>query len=242
MQKMIGFVAAAALSAAMPQFALAQSSSHDQQAAQSQQPAKSQQSAKSQSLRQEVKNNLTEAGFTNIRVMPESFLVRATDKDGNPVMMVINPDSVTEITGMTSGQGTSGQGNTAFQQQKSQAFSKSGNGNAGEPTQDTAANVPGRQNGMAAELKQDESQGLNLSTAQRNEIWKQLGSKRAEQAPSGFTPQLGETTPSSVQLQAIPGKVSRQVPAVKSYRYATLPNQVLLIDPTSKKIVAIITG
>ena len=30
--------------------------------------------------------------------MPSSFLVRAKDSDGNPVMMVINPDSVTELT------------------------------------------------------------------------------------------------------------------------------------------------
>jgi hypothetical protein len=30
--------------------------------------------------------------------MPESFLVRAKDKSGNPVMMVINPDSITSLT------------------------------------------------------------------------------------------------------------------------------------------------
>jgi hypothetical protein len=30
--------------------------------------------------------------------MPSSFMVRAKDAQGNPVMMVINPDSVTAIT------------------------------------------------------------------------------------------------------------------------------------------------
>jgi len=45
-----------------------------------------------------VKNNLEQAGFTNVQIMPSSFLVRAKDKEGNPVMMVINPDSVTAIT------------------------------------------------------------------------------------------------------------------------------------------------
>ncbi len=37
--------------------------------------------------------------------MPESFLVRAKDKDGNPVMMVIKPDSFTAVTvaGQTGG-------------------------------------------------------------------------------------------------------------------------------------------
>ena len=30
--------------------------------------------------------------------MPQSLLVRAKDAQGNPVMMVINPDSLTEVT------------------------------------------------------------------------------------------------------------------------------------------------
>ncbi len=34
--------------------------------------------------------------------MPSSFLVRARDSQGNPVMMVINPDSLTEVTEQTS--------------------------------------------------------------------------------------------------------------------------------------------
>ena len=44
-----------------------------------------------------LKHDLSQAGFTDIQVMPSSFLVRAKDKAGHPIMMVINPDSVTEI-------------------------------------------------------------------------------------------------------------------------------------------------
>ncbi len=47
---------------------------------------------------QKLRNDLTKAGFTNITIMPSSFIVRAKDSDGNPMMMVINPDSVTEVT------------------------------------------------------------------------------------------------------------------------------------------------
>ena len=47
---------------------------------------------------QRLRNDLTKAGFTDIKIMPSSFLVRAKDSQGNPVMMVINPDSVTEVT------------------------------------------------------------------------------------------------------------------------------------------------
>lgn len=64
-----------------------------------------------QMVRQQVQKNLQQAGFTDIQIMPSSFLVRAKDKDGNPVMMVINPDSVTAITEVP-GQGkqTTGKG------------------------------------------------------------------------------------------------------------------------------------
>lgn len=51
-------------------------------------------------LRGKIHGELSQAGFTDIHVMPQSFLVRAKDSSGNPVMMVINPDSVTSITRM----------------------------------------------------------------------------------------------------------------------------------------------
>ena len=47
---------------------------------------------------QRLRDDLSKAGFTNITIMPSSFMVRAKDSEGNPVMMVINPDSVTEVT------------------------------------------------------------------------------------------------------------------------------------------------
>jgi hypothetical protein len=49
-------------------------------------------------LSQKLHDDLTKAGFTNITIMPSSFTVRAKDSQGNPVMMVINPDSVAEVT------------------------------------------------------------------------------------------------------------------------------------------------
>jgi hypothetical protein len=80
--------AGAAFSQGAPNQAVPNPSAKDQSTqTQSQQP-----------IRQQVQNNLTQAGYTDIKIMPESFLVRAKDKSGNPVMMVINPDSITAIT------------------------------------------------------------------------------------------------------------------------------------------------
>jgi hypothetical protein len=73
-------------------------------------PPSGQQAANPQTPRiaAQIRQNLESSGFKNIRLMPSSFLVRAEDKDGNPVMMVINPDSVTAIkeveTNKTTGQ------------------------------------------------------------------------------------------------------------------------------------------
>jgi hypothetical protein len=56
------------------------------------------QSPSQQPIRQQIQNDLSQAGYTDIKIMPESFLVRAKDKRGNPVMMLINPDSITTIS------------------------------------------------------------------------------------------------------------------------------------------------
>ena len=68
------------------------------------------------SIAQQIRTNLEKAGFKNIKLMPSSFLVRATDQDNNPVMMVINPDSITEVTAtQTNGTNTPSGGTTNSQ-------------------------------------------------------------------------------------------------------------------------------
>ena len=49
-------------------------------------------------IAQKLRADLAKEGYTNINIMPSSFLVQATNPDGNPVMMVIRPNSVTALT------------------------------------------------------------------------------------------------------------------------------------------------
>lgn len=58
--------------------------------------------------RQELTNMLNKSGYTDIRVAPTSFMVRAKDKDGNPVVMSISPDRFAEITAVTDTTGNQG--------------------------------------------------------------------------------------------------------------------------------------
>ncbi len=69
----------------------------------------------STNIRQQVQQNLSKAGYTDIKIMPESFLVRAKDPSGNPIMMVINPDSVAAVTFAPSNTGNAnGTGNSTI--------------------------------------------------------------------------------------------------------------------------------
>ena len=55
------------------------------------------------SIRQQIEDHLTKAGYTSVKVMPSSFFVQAKDKKGEPVSMVIGPDSFTEVTELKAG-------------------------------------------------------------------------------------------------------------------------------------------
>jgi len=85
MQKVLGLAAFAVVSLTLPQLALAQSSSQGETWS---------------TKHAQVKNQLEQAGYKDVRIIPLSYLVQATDKAGNPAMMVITPNSMTAIMDM----------------------------------------------------------------------------------------------------------------------------------------------
>jgi hypothetical protein len=50
------------------------------------------------SLGSQMRDSLQKAGFSNVRMVPSSFVISAKDKDGNPVVMSVTPDSFTAVT------------------------------------------------------------------------------------------------------------------------------------------------
>ncbi len=61
------------------------------------------QAAQHANLRQQMRDTLQQAGFTKVKVVPDSFLVQAMDKSGHKVTMFINPQSMTEIVDVPPG-------------------------------------------------------------------------------------------------------------------------------------------
>jgi hypothetical protein len=56
-----------------------------------------------QSIQRNVRAQLALAGFTDIELLPTSFLVRAKDADGNPVMLMLSPDSISQLQELAPG-------------------------------------------------------------------------------------------------------------------------------------------
>lgn len=84
---------ALALSLLVPAAALAQGSNSGSSVPGGQPSAQN-----TQTLPQEIKQKLENQGFSNVQVVPGSFIVSAKDKQGEPVNMVIGPHSMMIVT------------------------------------------------------------------------------------------------------------------------------------------------
>ena len=49
------------------------------------------------SIEGSIQMRLALAGFTDIAMVPTSFLVRAKDRDGKPVMLMLSPDGIADL-------------------------------------------------------------------------------------------------------------------------------------------------
>jgi hypothetical protein len=116
--------ALAALALASP--ALAQNASKGSQPSTSSQ----QSSTSNQNLAaaQQIQQDLQKAGFTDVKVVAESFVVQAKSKDGNPVVMTIGPHGMSVFEAMNvdskGGQSPSSSQNTTGSTSSHQGNSK----------------------------------------------------------------------------------------------------------------------
>jgi uncharacterized protein DUF1236 len=56
----------------------------------------------------------------------------------------------------------------------------------------------------------------------------------------GLTPAPGERVPASLALNPVPGSATSQMPNAQQYKFARLGNDVLLVDPNTRAIVAVL--
>jgi hypothetical protein len=86
------------------------------------------------------------------------------------------------------------------------------------------------------------SDDFALTGSQESLIWRAVS--RAEDkgaSKSGFNASLYTAVPSSIVLHNLPPKLTRQIPMLGPYKYATLGDALLIVNPADRKIVDIIT-
>jgi hypothetical protein len=113
--------AVVAMALAGPAFAQGTATSGSQASSQGT-SGSSQNLAAAQKIQQDLKN----AGFTDVKVVAESFVVQAKTKDGNPVVMTIGPHGMSVFEAMNANGAGSNTGTTGSNTGTSSSSSSQG--------------------------------------------------------------------------------------------------------------------
>jgi hypothetical protein len=95
--------------------------------------------------------------------------------------------------------------------------------------------------GMSAAAEPKPAPALN--EVERQQVWQAVMAQATDdKLPEGFQPVVGAKVPTQIKLplHPLPGPLANQIPVLKQYYYAKLPDKVLLVDPISRKVVEVI--
>jgi hypothetical protein len=79
---------------------------------------------------------------------------------------------------------------------------------------------------------------VTIAPEKRTVIRQQLSTTKPVTVQEKVT--VGWTVPESVQLQSVPETIVSDVPTVKGYRYFVYNDDVVLVDPQTRKVVTIL--
>ena len=66
-------------------------------------------------------------------------------------------------------------------------------------------------------------------------------SDRKVAVPPGVNAKVGSELPAALELYMLPDVTLAQIPAAKIYKYTMVDNQVVLVDPTTMRVVDILS-
>jgi hypothetical protein len=95
----------------------------------------------------------------------------------------------------------------------------------------------------AAQTSDQATRSLELSASQRETIYQSVSkTQKNNAAPIGFRPAVGSMVPKGIELAPLPDTLGETIPAARGYEVAMVEKQILLVDPRSKIVVALMTG
>jgi hypothetical protein len=85
------------------------------------------------------------------------------------------------------------------------------------------------------------SRDNQLTPAQKTAILQAVKQEnRKIAAPSGVPAQPGAELPPSIELYLLPDPTLAEIPAAKNFKYTVVDKQVVLVDPTTMRVVEVL--
>ena len=82
-----------------------------------------------------------------------------------------------------------------------------------------------------------------LSTEQHAKIWSTLRGEKAERLTNvHFSTTVGEVVPGTVRLYRMPASIVEYAPEYSDYEYVLVGDEILIVDPRTLRIVAVIAA
>jgi hypothetical protein len=83
-------------------------------------------------------------------------------------------------------------------------------------------------------------QRLELTPAQRSAIYQEVSKNKSKVAPSRFPAAVGADVPPMIELYVLPDDILATNPVAKLYKYTMVRDQVVIVDPTNMRTIAVI--
>jgi hypothetical protein len=113
---------------------------------------------------------------------------------------------------------------------------------AGEEHGKAGVNTTEQHTGQATSHGQGSSRAsVQLSQVQRSKIWAAIGKGHAAHAADvKFSVTVGAMVPRSVHVEVLPENIVEIVPQYEGFDYIVVGDQILIVDPDTMEIVAIV--
>jgi hypothetical protein len=84
---------------------------------------------------------------------------------------------------------------------------------------------------------------LDLSAGQKQTIYTSIRNLNIKnETPPNFQPLVGAVVPTEVKLEPMPKTIGELAPRLKDFQVAMISNQVVVVEPQSRKVVEVIAG
>lgn len=82
---------------------------------------------------------------------------------------------------------------------------------------------------------------LDLTDAQKQTIFISVTNQNFKnEAPPNFQPVVGAVVPENIALEEMPKTITQLAPDTKSFRVARVVNQVVIVDPQTRRVIEVI--